>query len=199
MREKELNFTAITVPPAVEEEFSLLMSMALDGLMDEEDAARFEQIQLSYPALAQEWEAWQMLDSQLREMPPVMLPPSFMASFDLRLAQQERRRRLWWGMGFGAMAVVLVASLLVGAAALGAFVMLRQPDWLTQVVHGAAFGYATVAQWFATVESAASVLVRSDQMRMLSVLYALTALAMLGGWVHFLRRTTRTAVGYPAA
>ena len=56
-------------PQAVQEEFTWMMSLALDGLLDEVERAQFEEYQTQYPALAALWGEWQGLDRKLGLMP----------------------------------------------------------------------------------------------------------------------------------
>ena len=46
----------MTPPPHVQEEFSLLMSMALDELLDSSEHAEFDSYLATYPTLAREWQ-----------------------------------------------------------------------------------------------------------------------------------------------
>lgn len=200
MRDQELMLTPPGMPPAeVEEEFMMLMSMALDGLLDADEQARLDEVTARYPALAAEWQAWQMLDAQMTAVPHIAPPVDFMATFETRLAQQQRRRHLWWGVGFGALVALLAAGMLLGVAAFGAFVLVSQPGWLSELVHGAALGSAVVAQWLRVLQNTLISVAASEQARTFGLIYIVTAVAMLAGWVLLLRRTTRPAATTQAA
>ena len=54
--------TPPAAPPEVLEEFALLMSLALDGLLDADEQARFAALLDRYPELAEEWDTWRALD-----------------------------------------------------------------------------------------------------------------------------------------
>ncbi len=176
----------------VEEKFSLLMSMALDDLLDSDEQAEFDSYLATYPALANEWQDWQMLDIELKAAPVVQPPADFMFNFEMRLLHHERQRRLWWGMAFGGIAVVLWVAVLVGVASLGAFLLFGQPAWLTQAVHSLAYVSANVGAWVTAVGSAFGSVVGTQQAAGLAMIYILVSTAMVASWIYFLRHSTRS-------
>jgi len=178
-------------PPAVEEEFILLMSLALDDLLDAEERARFQAYQAAYPGLAAQWRSWQVLDAELRATPSALPPAGFVTAFEVALLQRERRRRLWWGAGFALAIVLLSVVLTAGVASLGAFVMFAQPAWLTELVRIAAQTSALVNGGVVAVLDALGSLVGTEQARAFMMVYLFAAAALLAGWVLLLRRTTR--------
>ena len=187
------------VSAQVEEEFSLLMSMALDGLLDSDEQAEFDSYLAAYPTLAEEWQDWQTLDMQLAATPAVQPPVDFMLNFEVCLLHHERRRRLWWGMAFGSMAVVLWVAILVGVASLGAFVLFGQPAWLTQAVHSLAYISAGVGTWVTAVGTAFGSVMSTQQAASLAMVYMLMSIVMVASWIYFLRHSTRAVdVAAPA-
>lgn len=198
MLDKRLAFGPYETPPAhIEEEFGLLMSLALDGLLDAEEQAAFDDYLARYPVLADDWAQWQQLDTELIAMPSAQPPNDFLERFEVRLVQQERRRRLWWGTGFAAVVVLLSLGIVLGTVSFGAFVVLRQPDWLSEFVHLLAYYSAAAAASVDSLSGALATVARSDQARTFGLLYAATTAALIGGWVLLLRRTTR--IVYPTA
>lgn len=181
-------------PQQVQEEFSLLMSMALDNLLDEEEQATFDVFLSSYPTLAEEWQDWQALDAQLQATPSVAPPPDFLLGFDARLLQHERRRRLWWGFAFGAVTVSLWLTVLAGVATLGVYVLLSQPAWLTQLVHSVAFFYANVTHSLASIGATLNAIAGTSEARTFGLAYLLVSASMVATWIAFLRRSTRIVV-----
>jgi anti-sigma factor RsiW len=178
-------------PPAVEEEFVLLMSLALDDLLDADERARFQAYQAAYPGLAAEWRSWQALDAELRATPSALPPAGFVSAFEAALLQRERRRRLWWGAGFALAIVLLSVVLIAGVAFLGAFVMFTQPAWLTELARMAAQTGALVNGGIVAVLDALGSLAGTEQARAFVMVYLFAAAALLAGWVFLLRRTTR--------
>ncbi|MEZ4612782.1 MAG: hypothetical protein R2838_21490 [Caldilineaceae bacterium] len=182
------------VPPAaVEEEFFMLMSMALDGLLDADEQMRLDDYVAAYPALAARWDEWQMLDGQLAALPHVAPPVNFMAHFETRLTQQERRRRLWWGFGFGALVALLAVGMVAGVSRVRR-VRHVQPIRMAERIGARRClwlgGAASVGRRAAC---AALAVAGAEQMRTLGLVYALVSAALLTGWVFFLRRTARPA------
>lgn len=175
----------------IQEEFNLLMSLALDDLLDGEEQDEFELYLATYPTLDREWQEWQMLDSQLKSTPAVQPPADFMLNFEMRLQQYERRRSLWWGIAFGGVAVVLWVAVMVGVASLGAFVLLGQPAWLTQAVHDLAYLSANANAWVTAAGSALSSILSTQQATTLALVYVLVSAAMVASWIFFLRHSTR--------
>lgn len=173
------------------EEFSLLMSLALDDLLDEEESQRFDELLAKYSAFAEEWQSWQELDRSFKLTPSVAPPASFVHDVEMRLLQQERRRRLFWGIGLGTLVVLLCVGLIGGAVALSAYLLFNQAGLLTEVVRTLAYVSVSIQNWFDTVLAAASTLVGTPQARTFAVLYLVVAGMLLAGWLRLLRRSTR--------
>ena len=186
-------------PQQVQEEFSMLMSLALDGLLDEEEQATFDIYLSSYPLLAREWQDWQMLDAQLQETPSAAPPADFLLNFDVRLLQQERRRRLWLGFAFGAVTISLWLTVMIGLASLGAYVLLSQPACLTQFVHSLAYVYASVTNGVANIGATTGAILGTNEARTFGLVYLFVSASMVGTWILFLRRSTRISVTAQAA
>jgi len=185
------------VPPdetpaaALQEEFSWLMSLALDGLLDAQEQVQFQASLVRYPLLARQWHSWQRLDQQLTLLPAVEPTLGFVKRFEHRFQQQERRQLVWRNWFVGAFIVLVWGGLLVGGTALGAYVLLYQSDWLGEVVHTLAFTFATVSQWFVTLSAALSSLVATPQAIGFGLGYLVAAGALLAYWVRFLRHSTQ--------
>ena len=101
-----------------DEQMTALMSLALDGLLDEQDHRRLEQHLDVCPGCRGEWEAMNEV-SKLFESSPMVGPPlGFAIRVERRLAERQKRRRRI----FGGMAVVTsglsLAGLTVGALVL---------------------------------------------------------------------------------
>jgi len=101
-----------------DEQMTALMSLALDGLLDEQDHRRLEQHLDVCPSCRGEWEAMNEI-SKLFESSPMVGPPlGFAIRVERRLAERQRRRQRI----FGGMAVVTsglsLAGLTVGALVL---------------------------------------------------------------------------------
>ena len=133
-----------------------MMTLALDGLLDEAERAQFEEYQAQHPALAALWSEWQGLDRKLDLMPHAEPVPGFVSRFESRLAQQEaqQQRRV---LAFSLAAMVLALLLGVGGAVWGvAYLTSAQGPWLGEQIHNAVLFSATARQKFMPLSLAVS-------------------------------------------
>lgn len=175
--------------PEQEEEFMLLMSLALDNLADAGETAKFEEYLAAYPTLAIQWRSWQRLHNHLVALPSVAPTAGFVDRFEVRLLQQERRHRLWFGMAMGAITLLLWVGVLVGLASMGAYLVVNQGSWVSAVVQNLTYAWITVAQWLESGWLAFAAFAATPQAKAIGAGYLLMAAALLGGWVSLLRRS----------
>ena len=175
--------------PEQEEEFMLLMSLALDNLADAGETAKFEEYLAAYPTLAVQWRSWQRLHNHFVALPSVAPAAGFVDRFEVRLLQQERRRRLWFGMAIGAITLILWIGVLVGLASMGAYLMVNQGSWVSAFVQNLTYAWITAAQWLESGWLAFAAFANTPQAKAIGVGYLLMAAALLGGWVSLLRRS----------
>lgn len=174
------------------EELEWLMSLALDGRLDEVDSARLDVLLAAESGGLSVWQDWQAFDTALHRAPAYAPPVDFLAGVEQKVVQWERRRRLWAGVTIGAAALVLWGSALVGLATLGAFAFSNQAVWMSEMIHGIAFAWVRFTSLVHFVWIALMGLAATPQALALGVCYALAAAVMLGLWIGFLRKTTRT-------
>jgi len=93
-----------------DEGMTALMSLALDGLLPEQDRRRLEQHLDVCPSCRGEWEAMREIETLFGGSPMVGPPLGFAIRVERRLAEQDRRRRRL----FGGMAVVTSGLSLAG-------------------------------------------------------------------------------------
>lgn len=175
--------------PEQEEEFMLLMSLALDDLADAGETAKFEAYLAAYPTLAVQWRSWQRLHNHFVALPAVAPPAGFVDRFEVRLLQQERRRRLWFGMAIGAITLLLWIGVMVGLVSMGAYLMVNQGSWVSAFVQNLTYAWITLGQWVESGWLAFGAFAATPQAKAIGVGYLLMAAAMLGGWVSLLRRS----------
>jgi len=178
---------------AVQEEFGVLMSLALDGLLDDSEQDRFQAHLDQYPSLARQWRSWQLLDRQLTLMPAVEPKLGFLHRFETRLEQQERQRFVWRNLLIATFIILIWGGLFVGTVGLGAYVLLYQSEWLGAFVHTVAFYFDTVTRWFATLRAAFISLIATPQAVGFGLAYLCAAIALLILWVRFLRQSTQVS------
>lgn len=173
------------------EDVGALMSLALDGLLDEADTDRLNALLAADAGWSTEWQNWQAMDVALRRTPAVEPPADLMAGVERKLVQLENRRRLQSGAVVGVVALLLWGSGLVGLLFLGALVLANQAVWLNQLIHSLALGWVWFSGMAQLVWSGVVNLVASPQALALGVCYGLMTAVLLGGWIRLLRKTTR--------
>ena len=175
--------------PEQEEEFMLLMSLSLDNLADEGEAAKFEAYLASYPTLAVQWRGWQKLHNHFVALPAVAPPTGFVDRFEVRLLQQERRRRLWFGVALGAVTLLLWVGVMVGLFSMGAYLMVNQGSWVSTLLQNLTYAWITLIQWLESGWLAFGAFASTPQAKAVGVGYLMMAAALLAGWVGLLRRS----------
>ena len=177
--------------PEVQEEFGLLMSLALDDLLDASEQQRFQGYLERYPTLARQWRSWQLLDRHLTITPSAEPATGFVQRFELRLVAQDRRQLIGRNLLIAALIIVVWGGMLVGGTALAAYVLLYQGNWLVELVHNLAYYGAAVTKWVETFWRAFTALVATPQAVGFAIGYVLLSGTLLTFWVRFLRQTTR--------
>jgi hypothetical protein len=176
-------------PPAAEEEFNWLMSLALDDAQDADDQARFAHYLASYPPLADSWRTWQEMNSALSAQDHVAPAPGFVQRFEARrLAQEHAQQR--WLFGFTAIIAVLAGSLMIAATVgLGVYVFGVQGAWLGAQLHNFIYAFAALTTWVSALAGTAAALTSTPQARVLGFGYLALVCAMAAGWTLLIRRS----------
>ncbi|HMN29511.1 MAG TPA: hypothetical protein PKE45_15280 [Caldilineaceae bacterium] len=191
MKEQHDNFNLPPQPTQeIVEEFSLLMSLCLDDLLDVAERQRFEAYLARYSALAHRWRDWQRVHHKLWSAPHMEPPAGFVLRVETRLLQQDRRRHLWQGAFFALCLVGVWVGMLLLATGLGAYLLFNQGDWLTDVIHNLAYFSSTAANWLSTLRNSTYTLAASPQAMALCLGYIALAAILLSAWFRFLRQTT---------
>ncbi len=101
---------------------SELMSLALDGLLQEADLRRLHEHLATCPACRAEWQAMQQVSALFDQAAPVGPPLGFALRVDRRLEEKLRKRRRTFGgiaMLTGSLSLATVTVAAVGIIALG--------------------------------------------------------------------------------
>ena len=180
---------AVAAPPEIMEEFALLMSLALDDALDAADALRFAALLDEHPDLAEVWDEWRTLDTELAHLPHLLPAAGFVERFEQRLAAEDARQQRWViGLSVGAtlvtMPVVLVSLVSTGTVALS-----TQGAWIGQQLHSLAFALLLVDRWLNTVVDTVLVMLGTPQARGVGLAYTAMALGMILIWVQLVRRS----------
>ena len=172
-----------------DEQFDALMSLALDDMLNPEQAEQFDRALGENPGFVDAWEQWQTLDRTLHSAPRAEPPADFVVAFEGRMRKRERRRRLWLGVAIGLVAVALWGSLVVGLGGASAYVMFNQSGWLVGAVRFLVYCSAFVQGQIAGILSAFGTAVATPQMQGMALAYTVFALFTLWFWAKFLRRS----------
>ncbi len=175
-----------------------LMSLALDEMLEPSEAELFDKLLAQDSKLDEEWALWRAVDAKLLSAPRPAPSQGFVAEFERRQEQRERRRRLWFGLTVGVMVATLWLGLLAGLAGASAYVMFRQAEALVTLVHSIAYWYSALQSQLDICVSAASTLLGTTQVRGALLVYVAAAALTLACWVRFLRRSVQMESDGPA-
>jgi hypothetical protein len=179
------------VPDAVLEEFYWMMSLALDGQLDEPDRTQFAAHQARYGALAALWAEWQGVHHALDALPHTDPAPGFVARFEARLAAEEalQQRRV---LTFSLVAALLVAfGAIAATVGAGAYIVAAHGSWLGEQLHNLVYASVLADAWVDAAVDSFAALAATPQAQALGMMYVLVALIMIFGWVQLLRRSAR--------
>lgn len=176
---------------AQEEEFFLLMSLALDGLLDEAEEATFDDYRARFSTLAMQWHDWQLMHRQMSAMPHALPAPNFVGRFEMQLVQQERRRRLRQGMWIGLATLLLWIGASVGILTVGTYLFVNQSALLAGVSQNLIFLWAAIVAWFDGLATTVNTFAATPQAVGLGIGYLLLTIGLLAGWFNYLRRSTQ--------
>lgn len=191
MNERMIETTAPQPDVATMAEFDWLMSLALDNLLDDADRARFDGLLAAYPALADEWAAWQFIDAEMEMTPAVMPASGFVGRFETHLVRYEQERQRRVVLLTTALAVVAGAIVFAGTAGMGAFVFLTQGQWVGEQMRALTLAYASMNLWLDSVAATAAAMANTPQAQAVGFAYVVAMVAMLAGWIYLLRRSVR--------
>lgn len=180
-----------SITPEIETDFVVLMSLCLDDLLDDADQQRFTNYLAYYPALAVQWQEWQRLHCWFERAPHVEAPANLVANVTRTLLQQDRRRRLWQGLLFGALVMLLWGGLALVTIWLGALLLLSDGNWFSGLIHNIAFFSSTLNQWWRSAANLVASVSESPQVIGATLVYFVLAVVMLSFWIRFLHRSTR--------
>jgi hypothetical protein len=177
--------------PGGQEEFSLLMSLSLDNLLDEAEQQQFQSYLDHYPTFARQWQSWQVLDRHFVLTPSVEPAAGFVQRFETRLEQQTSRSLLGRNLWIALFIIVVWIGMLVGGATLFTYVLLYQGSWLAGLVHNLAYYGAAFSQWFELTWQTVTTWAATPQAIAFAFVYMLMAGGLLAFWIRFLRNTTQ--------
>ncbi|MDE0429896.1 MAG: zf-HC2 domain-containing protein [Caldilineaceae bacterium] len=107
-------------PKAVHDEYLMLASLELDGMLDAGEQRRLDAHLQRCSDCRVQWQLWQLLDQKMQAEPVPQPAPGFSQRIVEELIRQERRRNLQIGIFLTVLTVCAWALALVGAGVLAA-------------------------------------------------------------------------------
>lgn len=176
------------------DEAMLLMSLALDGLLDEADENRLQLMLAADAGLRDTWRTWQKMDALLVELPHAEPSAGFVGRFEQNLEARERRARRRRQALFASAAAVAWLSTAAVVVLLGWALLSNQAQWMNDFVRELVFYPSAAAIWLRAVQTSLSALIGEPESLALVSSCAVAASLLLYGWLLVLRRTTREEV-----
>ncbi|MCB0079461.1 MAG: hypothetical protein KDE47_00950 [Caldilineaceae bacterium] len=172
-------------------DFALVMSLALDGMLDAQEERQFRADLERYPLLAEQWQRWQEMDARILAEPAIAPPADFLDKVSARLAKEQRRKQLWFGMLVGWLSVCLWVIMITGLLAGGMFILSNQGPWLADQVRNITHLVNTWRNWQETLAGTAGAMASMPQTWLIAMGYLTLTATILAYWTRFLRRSTQ--------
>ncbi len=172
-----------------DERFEYLMSLALDDMLEPDEAKQFDAM-LADTGMGESWDEWQRFDTDFRSAPVAQPSSDFVSNFENRLHKQQRRRRIWYGIGIGAVVLILWINLTLCLLGAGAYVMFNQASWLTATVRLAVYISATIEGYITVFSTLIASIMGSPEAQFMAALYITLSGLALWAWTRFLRKST---------
>lgn len=119
--------------------YGLMMSLALDNLLDSEESVRLEAHLADCSPCREQWRLWRALDNALLAAPMTEPSPGFVLNFSRQLAAQERRRQVRVGFLLGALTLVMWLIGVAGVALVISALVYNQVSWFSEMLHWLAY------------------------------------------------------------
>lgn len=174
------------------DEYGLLMSLALDGLLDGEEKNRLDAHLAGCTHCRGQWSLWQSIDSAFRAAPMTAPSAAFVDNFAERLAAQERRRQVRMGIFLGALTLLLWLIGVTGAVLLFGALLYNQVGWFTDSLHWLAYLWTALTVITSSLLALAGGLTESPSTLGVLVGYAALTGGVLAVWSRYLRRSLQT-------
>jgi anti-sigma factor RsiW len=173
------------------DEALMLMSLALDGLLDSQNEVRLREILAADSGLDETWQQWQRMNRLLVSTPRVQPEPGFALRFEQKLDRQLHRARVLNAIIYTTAAMLVWALTVAGLVGIGWLVVTSQAQWMNDFVRELAVYPSALLTWLRAVWTTISVIVGEPQSAALLFGYGLMMMALLGWWFRFLQRNTQ--------
>jgi hypothetical protein len=172
----------------------LLMSLALDGLLDAQEEAQLYARLEEDAALAATWRQWQRMDTLFHATTRAAPAPGFTARFEAKLEARTRRARARNGAIYAAAGAAVWLAALVAVLLLGRFVWVNQAEWMGAFMHQVTVYPSAALIWLQALRSTATAMLNTPQTLAMLAGYCVAAVALLFGWLRYLQRSAQKEV-----
>jgi anti-sigma factor RsiW len=172
----------------------LLMSLALDGLLDGEEEERLQARVAQDAALAATWRQWQRMDTFFHAASRAEPAPGFTARFEAKLEARTRRERVRSGIVYAVAGAVVWIAALAAVLLLGRFVWVNQAEWVSSFMHQVTVYPSAAMIWLQALRSTATAMLNTPQTLAMMAGYCVAAVALLAAWLRYLQRSAQKEV-----
>ncbi len=171
------------------DDYGLLMSMALDSLLDRAEQEQLNAHLVGCARCRNQWRLWQSLDVELRAAPLTAPSAAFVQNFGQRLAAQDRRRQMRLGVLLGIMTVVMWLIGVAGVVFVIGALVYNQVGWFTETVHWLVYAWTALSVVGRSLLSLAGGLTQDPSAIGLLAGYIVLAGGVMVTWLRYLRRS----------
>jgi predicted anti-sigma-YlaC factor YlaD len=173
------------------DEYGLLMSLALDDMLEDEETAALDRHLSTCTACNRQWQIWQTINRQFQMAPMVLPPIDFVERVEAQLAHRENRSDVRVGLLLATLTLIIWGIGLAGVGILLGFLIYNQIGIFSQVVHWLTYAWTSLTVVGASIGRLLIGLSENPSALGVLVCYiALTIIALLG-WSWLLQRSTR--------
>ncbi len=173
------------------EEYGLLMSLALDNLLDEQEACDLQRHLAACAPCDKQWQIWQNIDQQFLMPPEVVPTDDLVAQVNARIEATERRREFRVGVLLAFLTVFIWTIGFAGVGTVIGFLVFNQIGALGDAFHSLTHLWTTVTVLFESIGRALVGLSDNPSAMGVVLCYVAVAVTALAGWTRILRRTIR--------
>lgn len=175
--------TQLSMEQPIDHDYSALMSLALDGMLDANEAGQLEQHLHACPACQASWTRWQRIAHVLTVEPFAGPPQGFALRLDQTLQRHEQRHeRVLAGLVLAGGTATVLALLLLSTAVTSALWMAVSPDSRLLLVETLGFAGQFVTLVFQNLTSLRNAVLALLPSPVLLLIMALAMMAASAAW-----------------
>jgi len=178
-------------PTAVHGEYLMLVSLALDGMLNAGEQRQLESHLQHCNGCREQWQLWQLLDQKLRAEPVPQLAPGFSQRVVDGLTRQERLRNVQVGIFLTVLTVFAWALALAGAGVLAAALVYTNLESFAAAGHFLAEAWAVSGVVSHSLWGVATELTSAPTALGVASVYLVITVVALGVWCLIIQRSAQ--------